>query len=86
VGYFQVDENMICMNKQGIVKVWLNPDLSRGVPLHKVPECMPSESNMVRQVINVIHANTDHLTLPENILDTMRKSNVSTFREADGVL
>ena len=41
---------------------------------------------MVRTIVNHIHKNTDHSSLPENILDTMRKNNVGTFREADNVL
>lgn len=26
-GYFDVTEDLICINKQGVVKVWLNPSL-----------------------------------------------------------
>lgn len=32
VGYFDVHENMIGINKQGEVKVWLNDDLSQNYP------------------------------------------------------
>jgi hypothetical protein len=29
VGYFKINEDLICMDKDGKVKVWLNPDLSK---------------------------------------------------------
>jgi hypothetical protein len=41
---------------------------------------------MVRNVVNTIQANTDVSTLPENILDTMRRNSVNTFKDANNVL
>ncbi len=32
-GYFPVRESMIAINEQGVVKVWVNPDLSKNRPL-----------------------------------------------------
>ena len=31
-GYFEIEEYMICINKQGEVKVWINDNLSRNYP------------------------------------------------------
>jgi hypothetical protein len=28
-GYFKITEDLVCMDKDGRVKVWLNPDLSK---------------------------------------------------------
>lgn len=32
IGYFHISEELICMDKDGQVKVWLNPDLSKCHP------------------------------------------------------
>lgn len=32
VGYFEVEDDLICMNQHGKVKVWLNRDLSKATP------------------------------------------------------
>jgi len=80
VGYFEPTEGLIGVNQQGRVKIWLNEHLAKSYPETVFGEVERSEANMVRNVINIIHANTDASTLPENILDTMRRNNVNSFR------
>jgi hypothetical protein len=80
VGYFEPTESLIGVNQQGIVKIWLNENLAKSYPETLFGDDDRSEGNMVIRVVNIIHANTDGPTQPENILDTMRRNSVSTFR------
>lgn len=66
--------------------MWLSENFAKSHPDTVYGDGDHSEANMVRSVVNLIHTNTDERTLPENILDTMRRQNVVTFREADTLL
>lgn len=69
VGYFRIEEDLICMDKDGRVKVWLNPDLSKCHPMGS-PFGDPShnhkserlETQMVDEIISIIETNTCHET------------------------
>ena len=67
-GYFDVTEDLICINKQGVVKVWLNPSLEKIRPDISYGG-LSMESEMVDRAIRIIDKNTNHLTLPISILD-----------------
>ena len=32
VGYFEVKEDLVCIDKEGTVRVWMNSDLSKNYP------------------------------------------------------
>lgn len=46
VGYFQPREDLICVDGDGKVKVWLNPDLSRGSSIDHDQEVSSDERNI----------------------------------------
>lgn len=66
VGYFDVTEDLVCVNKQGVVKVWLNPSLEKIRPDVSYGG-LSMESEMVDRAIKIIDKNTNHSTLPINI-------------------
>lgn len=66
VGYFRIEEDLICMDHDGRVKVWLNPDLSK---CHAIGSNFSDEvgnyrkndkleAQMVYEIINIIEMNT----------------------------
>lgn len=69
VGYFDITEEMIFMDKMGRVKVWMNPNLSKNYPYYErsdisfsplsqkgtvVPTDHGSQSDMLKALINLI--------------------------------
>ena len=58
VGAFEVHENMVGINKQGEVKIWLNDDLSKNFPEMGWDERYRVE--MAEKVIKMVDENTDH--------------------------
>lgn len=70
VGYFDITEEMIFFTQAGKVRVWMNPNLSKHHPnysstvassnVHSI-EVQGSQSDMLRNLINVIEENTDSM-------------------------
>ena len=64
IGPFPICEEQICINEQGLVKVWLNRDLSKNYPEEYPIEPQArdpdeEEDDMVEEIIKVISENTD---------------------------
>lgn len=61
VGYFQVKEDLVCIDKEGKLRVWMNSDLSKNYPqcLVKENESLDSEREMVEQILTLIERNTE---------------------------
>lgn len=69
VGYFDITEQMIFFNQQGKVKVWMNPNLSKHHPNYEPDvsaniqtigiQIQGSQSQMIKNLINLIEDNTD---------------------------
>jgi vacuolar-type H+-ATPase subunit C/Vma6 len=58
--YFLVEENQICVDEEGAVKVWVNSDLSINYPaIFMDGEHNLAEEDMAEAVINLIADNTD---------------------------
>ena len=60
VGYFPVKEELVCIDKEGTVRVWMNTDLSLHYPeaesqLNKGE----NEELMVKEIIEMIYRNTE---------------------------
>ena len=53
IGYFEVEEDHICINCYGEVKVWLNNDLSKNYP-EDYNEQIKSECDMVHKILTLI--------------------------------
>ena len=53
IGYFEVEEDHICINSYGEVKVWLNNDLSKNYP-EDYNEQIKSECDMVHKILTLI--------------------------------
>ena len=56
------------IDNQGVIKVWMNPNLSKNFPLEIMPsspeqEKPPSQSDMVSNIITLIEDNIDPLTV-----------------------
>lgn len=62
VGYFPIDEGMVGINEQGIVKVWLNANLAATKPFGKA-----TEAQMISSLIEAIDRNIDPDQLPPSI-------------------
>ena len=65
MGYFDIIEEMIFIDKGGRVKVWANPDISRSHPYmicnRNVRDFYGSQADMITNLINLIEENTDVL-------------------------
>jgi len=60
-GYFRIKEELICVERTGRVKVWVNADLSRNYPDCDT-DCgrnQKDEVNMVEQLIEIVSASID---------------------------
>ncbi len=51
VGYFDIQEHMICINKQAKVKVWINENLSKRFPDTIYTEADGTEQMMAKRII-----------------------------------
>ena len=59
VQYFVVEENQMCIDFEGKVKIWMNGDLSINYA-QGVKEMNKDERDMIAEVIEMIDRNTDH--------------------------
>jgi hypothetical protein len=92
VGYFQPREDLICIDRDGKVKVWLNPDLSRGSSIDHDQEVSSDERNiqieekMVEEVIKLVENNSaDEPELEMSFYEYFKrnhKNSRASFREA----
>lgn len=64
---------MVCINRQGRVKVWINDNLSRKYPESIYTQTDGSEEDMVRRIIELIEYNTDASSQPDSVQDYVRK-------------
>jgi hypothetical protein len=67
IGYFVVQEYMICINNQGKAKVWINDDLSKNYPDPCDVDDEGSEQEMVRRTVELLDENTDASTRPVSV-------------------
>lgn len=63
VGSFPISEDLVCMDKDGRVKAWLNADLSRCTTVGEERESKNrvkdrGEERMVEEIIQMVEANT----------------------------
>jgi hypothetical protein len=65
VGYFKINEDLICMDKDGKVKVWLNSDLSKCWPVYRASQDPESENRsaadehrMVEEILRLVEENS----------------------------
>ena len=65
-GYFRVEEDQICVERGGRVRVWVNGDFSRNHPsVDSETVCLQrDETHMVRQLVDLLESNTDPEQLP----------------------
>ena len=83
VGYFAIVEDMIAINNDAVVKVWLNKNYGRVVP---APVYVAgTEREMVLKIIKTISNRTAKATSP-SIADVLVRSNPYTFQDAFCVL
>lgn len=57
VGYFRPTEDLVCMDRDGRVKAWLNPDLSRclpGAPSENARKDDSLEARMVDEIVRMV--------------------------------
>lgn len=62
VGYFEVKEDLVCIDKEGTVRVWMNSDLSKNYPegIEKDGEgSKDGERLMVGEIVSMIDRNTE---------------------------
>ena len=58
--YFIIEENQVCVDEKGNVKVWVNGDLSINYPAIIVENSENfGEHHMVEAIVNMIADNTD---------------------------
>ena len=67
VGPFDISEDMIGINKAGVVKVWVSSDFARSLPERSFEMTKMTEQDMLRRIIEVINTNTYIPSLPINI-------------------
>ena len=72
-GFFEIQEHMVCINKQGKVKVWINDNLSRQFPESIYRQTDGSEEDMVKRMIELIDYNTDDASQPISVPEYIRK-------------
>lgn len=60
-GSFEVTEDLICMDRDGKVKVWLNSDLSKCEPVYRASQDPESENRsaadehrMVEEILSLV--------------------------------
>lgn len=53
-GPFDINEDMICLTRDGVVKVWLHSDLSRCLPELRFDGSSASEAGMIRRLVDVV--------------------------------
>lgn len=61
---FPVTESMICVNKDGEVKVWLNPNLAQDMPIDNKQSIHTTQEDLVKSLIDLIQQNTDQRDYP----------------------
>lgn len=54
IGYFKPTEELVCIDKYGEVKVWMNPDLSKNYPNDSSQPNQEPESAMVKSIFILI--------------------------------
>jgi hypothetical protein len=59
IGYFPIQEYMICINKQGKARVWVSDDLSKITPDEVEVIYQGDERDMVRRIVELLDLNTD---------------------------
>ena len=80
VGYFKVTEDLICMDKDGRVKVWLHPELSQCHPSGRSLDEINGyrredmlEAKMVDEIVRLIEDNTSQDVEPGmSVMDFIR--------------
>lgn len=70
-GYFRISEDLICFDRTGRVKVWVNADLSKNFPEgdSEGGRQQRDEVDMVEQLIAIIAATTDADDVPETSIE-----------------
>lgn len=63
--FFYIEENQICVDDRGNIKIWVNGDLSINYPNLEGQRGDEREEDMVDMLINLIADNTDPETEPE---------------------
>lgn len=81
VGGFNITEEMIGVNNEGVVKVWLNSDFGTSLP-DTFDTIQIREIDMLYKLVDMIELNTDHETIPVKIKQYLQNKNVITFDEA----
>jgi hypothetical protein len=62
--YFEVEENQICVDDSGNVKIWVNADLSINFPNSHSEHSRNAPEDMVEAIVNIVASNTDPDTEP----------------------
>ena len=86
VGPFNVTEDMIGINKSGVVKVWINSDFSKSVSDISIEIRRITEQAMIQRIVEVIHQNTYLPSMSNNIKDFFQQRNPVTLLQAHAVL
>lgn len=64
--YFEIEENQICVDDYGNVKIWVNSDLSINFPNSQIDCKQKGQEDMVEMIVQIIAANTDPETEPNH--------------------
>lgn len=59
ISYFHIEENQVCVDMDGHVKVWINADLSKNYPCYGDDGMNLSYCDMVEEIIRIVTENTD---------------------------
>ncbi len=63
IGYIKPFEDLICITRKGVIKVWINSDLSKNFPnIENFDDNITSaksESKLINEILHILMANTD---------------------------
>ena len=85
-GYFEVSSDMIGINKQGKVKVWINRNLSKNFPDFNTIDHNQGESDFVARVIEMIDEAIDYNGHRYTFLEFISKERTLSFQKARSLL
>jgi hypothetical protein len=70
-GYFEIESDLICFSREGLVRVWANRNLSKSAPEH--PDTHPAQpySTFFSKLLNIV----------EKLIDFEGKPSISQFMQ-----
>ena len=82
LGPFHISEEMVGINNEGVVKVWVNSDFGKSRPNHALGVSGFTEAGMARKIVKMINLNTFHESLPGEVLGFFIQREPQTLKAA----